>query len=72
MEQSTSVRTTNDIVKDIKAKLEEFSHPHKRFFLFGIKKYGRPARKGIRELRPLITEYYKLSLQEEKNINKFE
>lgn len=71
MEQ-TKIRTTNDIFIDIKAKLSEFESPHKRFYLFGVKKYARPARKLIRQLRPLITEYYKLSLKEEKELKNFE
>jgi len=71
MEQNTSIRTTNDIKKDIIAKFTEFESFHKRFFLMGIKKYGRPARKVIRELRPLISEYYRLSLQEEKALKYF-
>ena len=65
-------RTTDDILKDIKAKIEELESPHKRFFRFGVKRYGIPSRRIVRELRPLVTEYYRLSLKEEKALKDFE
>jgi len=71
MEQSEAKRTTDDILKDLKDKLKELESPHKRFFRFGIKAYGIPCRHLVRDLRPLITEYYRLSLKEEKELKQF-
>ena len=71
MEQSEVKRTTNDVYNDLKDKLKEMESPHKRFFRFGVKSYGIPCRHLVRDLRPLITEYYRKSLQEEKDLKEF-
>ena len=72
MESDTAVRTTDDIYKDLIKKLKELRKPHFRFFRFGVKRYGREARNKVKELRPLVMEYYHASLKEEKELRNFE
>ena len=56
--------TTNELYEQIEELFEDFQHNHKTFSEKGNKSAGGRARKAIGEVKKLVTDYRKASVEE--------
>ena len=57
---------SNELYEKIEACFEDFQENHKKFVNKGTKAAGGRARKAIGEIKKLVTDYRKASVEENK------
>ena len=58
---------SNELYEQIEAAFEDFQENHKKFVNKGTKAAGGRARKAIGEVKKLVTDYRKASVDESKS-----